>query len=284
RLDGLPLAIELAAARIKLFPPQAILARLGRRLELLRGGARDVPERHQTLRQAIAWSYDLLETGEQALFRRLAVVVRGCTLEAVEAVCQAVHDAAADSEQSLEVLDGVASLVDKSLLRQQEQASSEPRFRMLETIREYGLECLTASGEEPAVQRAHADYYLALIEEAEPALTGPEQAIWLERLEAEHDNLRAALYWAEESGGAEIGLRLAGALCQFWLMRGHLREGQERLARLLGLAEASPHTAVRAKALRRAGHLADNLGDYAAAHAFFEESLAIWRALGEKGG
>ena len=174
RLDGLPLAIELAAARIKLFPPQAMLARLGRRLELLRGGARDMPDRHQTLRQAIAWSYDLLEASEQVLFRRLAVFARGCTLEAVEAVCQAVHDPVAGPGQSLEVLDGVASLVDKSLLRQQEQASGEPRFRMLETIREYGLECLTASGEEPAVRRAHADYYLALAEAAEPALTGPE--------------------------------------------------------------------------------------------------------------
>jgi predicted ATPase/class 3 adenylate cyclase len=284
RLDGLPLAIELAAARLKLLPPQAILARLGRRLELLRGGARDVPDRHQTLRQAIAWSYDLLEAGEQALFRHLAVFVGGCTLEAAEAVCQAVHDPVTGLGQSLEVLDGVGSLVDKSLLRQQEQASGEPRFRMLETIREYGLECLTASGEESVVRRAHADYYLALAEAAEPALTGPQQATWLERLEAEHDNLRAALWWVEESGEAEIGWRLAGALCQFWLMCGHLREGQERLARLLGLAGTSPYTAARAKALRRAGHLADNLSDYTAAHAFFEESLAIRRALGDTSG
>ena len=283
RLDGLPLAIELAAARIKLLPPQAMLGRLGHRLELLRGGARDVPDRHQTLRHAIAWSYDLLEASEQALFRRIAVFTRGCTLEATEVVCQAVHDPAADPGQSLEVLDGVASLVDKSLLRQQEQASGEPRFRMLETIREYGLECLTASGEEHAIRRAHADCYLALVEAAEPALTGPEQTTWLERLETEHDNLRAALRWAEEGGEAEIGLRLAGALCQFWLMRGHLREGQEWLARLLGLAGASPYTAARAKALTRAGHLADNLSDYAAAHAFFAESLAIRRELGEKG-
>jgi len=217
-----------------------MLARLERRLELLRGGARDVPDRHQTLRQAIAWSYDLLETGEQTLFRRLAVFARGCTLEAAEAVCQAVYALAAGPGQSLEVLDGVASLLDKSLLRQQEQASGEPRFRMLETIREYGLECLTASGEESVVRRAHAAYYLTLVEAAEPALTGPEQATWLERLEAENDNLRAALHWAEESGEAEIGWRLAGALCQFWLMRGHLREGQDRLARLLGLAGAPP--------------------------------------------
>jgi predicted ATPase len=215
RLDGLPLAIELAAARIKLFLPQAMLARLGHRFELLRGGARDMPERHQTLRQAIAWSYDLLEASEQTLFRRLAVFTRGCTLEAAEAVCQAVHDSTVDPGESLEVLDGMASLLDKSLLCQQEQTSGEPRFRMLETIREYGRECLTASGEEPTVRRAHADYFLALVETAEPALTGPEQATWLERLDVEHDNLRAALRWAEASGDVDIGLRLAGALCQF---------------------------------------------------------------------
>jgi predicted ATPase len=284
RLDGLPLAIELAAARIKLLPPQAILTRLGRRLELLRGGARDMPERHQTLRQAIAWSYDLLEAGEQVLFRRLAVFARGCALEAAEAVCQAVDAPAAGAGQSLDVLDGVASLVDKSLLRQQEQESGEPRFRMLETIREYGLECLRASGEEPAVRRAHADYYRTLAEEAEPALTGSDQATWLELLEAEHDNLRAALRWAEEGGEAESGLRLAGALCQFWLIRGHLREGREWLARLLGLAGASPRTAARAKALTRAGHLAHNLGDFTAARALFEESLALWRELGDQQG
>jgi predicted ATPase len=200
RLDGLPLAIELAAARLKLLPPQAMLARLGRRLELLRGGPRDMPDRHQTLRQVIAWSYDLLEADEQALFRRLAVFARGCTLEAAETVCQPGHDPMTDPGPTLEVLDGVASLLDKSLLRQAEQASGEPRFRMLETIREYGLECLTASGEEPAVRRAHADYYLALAEAAEPALTGPDQATWLERLEAEHDNLRAALRWVERAG------------------------------------------------------------------------------------
>src|SRR5262249_38201081 len=151
-----------------------------------------------------------------------AVFVGGCTLEAVEAVCQAVDDPAAGAKPSLEVLDGVASLVDKSLLHQEEQASGEPRVRMLETVREYGLECLPASGEALAVRRAHADHYLALIEAVEPVLTGPEQAVWLNRLEAEHDNLRAALRWAEEGGETEMGLRLAGAVCQFWLIRGHL--------------------------------------------------------------
>jgi len=284
RLDGLPLAIELAAARIKLLPPQAMLARLGRRLELLRGGARDVPDRHQTLRQAIAWSYNLLEAAEQALFRRLAVFAGGCTLEALEAVCQAVDDPAAGSGQSLDVLDGMASLVDKSLLRQEEQASGEPRFCMLETIREYGLECSTVSEEAPAVRRVHAGYYLELIEGVEPELTGPEQTAWLDRLEAEHDNLRAALRWAEESGETEVALRLAGALCQFWLVRGHLSEGRECLARLLTLAETSRHRAARAKALTGAGNLAHNLGDYATAHALSEEALALWRDLRDKQG
>ena len=283
RLDGLPLALELAAARIKLLPPQAILARLGRRLEFLRG-ARDMPDRHQTLRHAIAWSYDLLEASEQTLFQRLAVFARGGTLEAIEAVCQAVHAPAADPGQSLDVLDGVASLVDKSLLRQVEPASGEPRFRMLETIREYGLECLTASGEEPTVRRAHADYYLGLAEAAELALAGPEQATWLERLEEEHDNLRAALRWAVEGGEAEMGLRLAGALCEFWLVRGYLREGREWLRQVLLPATASTHTTARVKVLTGAGHMAHNLGDYAAAWALFEESLAEGRACGDKRG
>jgi predicted ATPase/class 3 adenylate cyclase len=284
RLDGLPLAIELAVARIKLLPPRAMLARLGHRLELLRGGARDLPDRHQTLRQAIAWSYNLLEASEQALFRRLGVFVEGCTLEAAGAVHHAVNGPVGGSEQSLDVLEGMASLVDKSLLQQEEQGNGEPQFRMLETIREYGMECLTTSGETQAIQRAHADYYLALVEVTEPELTGPEQTVWLDRLETEHDNLRAALRWAEESGETEIGLRLAGALCQFWLVRGHLSEGQEQLARLLTLVGTSIRTAAQAKALTGAGNLAHNLGDYAAARAFSEESLAIWREIGDKGG
>jgi predicted ATPase len=169
RLDGLPLAIELAAARIKLLPPKALLARLGSRLELLRGGPRDLPARHQTLRRAIAWSHDLLDAGEKALFRRLAVFVDGCTLEAAEAVCNAAGDPSTGSGRALElnVLDGMASLVDKSLLRQEEGVDGEPRLQMLQTIREYGLECLTASGETEATQRAHAGYYLLEAEGAE---------------------------------------------------------------------------------------------------------------------
>jgi predicted ATPase/DNA-binding winged helix-turn-helix (wHTH) protein len=286
RLDGLPLAIELAAARMKLFSPRALLARLARRLAWLNTGARDAPPRHQTLRHAIAWSYDLLEGYEQACFRRLAVFVGGCTLEAAAMVCQAVHDPTAGLEAALEdeAIEGLASLVDKSLLQPEEDRHGEPRFRMLETIREFGLECLVACGEAPAVQRAHAHYYLALAEAAEAQLSGPDQAMWLERLEAEHDNFRAALRWADESGAVEEGLRLAGALCQFWLARSHLHEGREHLVRLVPLARSSTPTPARAKVLTGAGHLAHNQGDYTTARALFAESLTLWREIGNKRG
>lgn len=286
RLDGLPLAIELAAARLKLFSPQALLARLDSRLDVLHGGARDVPSRHQTLRRAMAWSYELLDVSEQVLFRRLAVFVGGCPLEAAAVVYHAVDNppASVGGSIEMEVVDRVMSLVDKSLLQPEEQGPGAPRFRMLETIRAYGLEHLMASGEEQVVRHVHADYYLALAETAEPALAGADQAAWLERLETEHDNLRAALRWLEESGEAERSLRLAGALCQFWLARGYLHEGRERLAQILRLPETSQHTAARAKALAGGGNLAHNQGDYTAARVLFEESLALWREMGHKQG
>src|SRR5205807_5838116 len=192
RLDGLPLAIELAAARIKLLPPQALLARLEHRLQVLTSGARDVPARQQTLRNLLAWSYDLLDGKEQQLFGRLSVFVGGCTLEAVEGLYTALGDLPAY------VLDGVASLIDKSLLRQTEQEGEEPRLLMLETIREYGLEVLTTTGEMEITRLAHAAHYLSLAEEAELELGGPQQASRLEQLEREHDNLRAALQWMIE--------------------------------------------------------------------------------------
>lgn len=283
RLDGLPLAIELAAARSKIFPPQAILARLGYPFELLRGGVRDAPTRHQTLRQAIAWSYNLLEASEQALFRRLAVWVGGCTFEAAAAVWQAAEHSSVGITPPLEVCEGVMSLVDKSLL-QQEAIHGEPRFRMLETIRAYGLECLTTSDEALATWSAYAAYCLQLVEMAEPELEGPQQVAWLDRLETEHNNLRDALRWAEEHDARDLGLRLAGALCPFWLVRGYLREGQERLVRLLGRADTSTGTTARAKACTGAGHLAHNLGNYATAYTWFAESLAIWRELGAQAG
>jgi predicted ATPase len=197
RLDGLPLAIELAAARIKLLPPQALLTRLGHRLQVLTSGARDASARQQTLRNTLAWSYDLLDAQEQRLFRRLPVFVRGCTLEAVEGLYTALGEMPAD------VLDGVASLMDKSLLRQVEREGEEPRLLMLATIREYGLEVLASAGEMESTRRAHAAHYLALAERAELELGGPQQAAWLERLEREHDNLQAALQWSLEQAGDE---------------------------------------------------------------------------------
>jgi predicted ATPase len=206
RLDGLPLAIELAAARINLLPPQALLGRLGQGLAVLTSGARDAPARHQTLRHAIAWSYDLLDAQEQRLFRRLAAFVGGCTLEAVEAVSTAVGDTDAD------VLEGMASLLDKSLLQRTERDGEESRFAMLETLREYGLERLAPGGEAQATRQAHARYYLALAERAEPQLSSPQQLSWFERLEREHDNLRAALSWFLEQGSdgqsSALALRL----------------------------------------------------------------------------
>jgi predicted ATPase len=227
RLDGLPLAIELAAARIKALTPQAIRQRLDRRLQLLTGGARDLPARQQTIRNMITWSYDLLEESEKILFRRLAVFVGGCTLEAAEDVCNR------RGESDLDVLDNIASLLDKSLLRQKEQSDSEMRYTMLETIKEYGLEQLESSGEAETVRRHHAEFFLKLAEEAEPELTGANQQSWLDRLELEHDNLRAVLRQMAKNGDAKTGIVLAGTLWRFWLMRSHLSEGREWLAGML---------------------------------------------------
>ncbi|MFL5802155.1 MAG: ATP-binding protein [Roseiflexaceae bacterium] len=205
QLDGLPLAIELAAARIKLLSPEGLLARLGSRLALLTGGPQDLPARQQTLRNTLDWSYNLLTVGEQILFRRSAVFVGGCTLEAIESVCN-VAVGLGDN-----VLDGVAALVDKSLLRREEGVDGAPRFTMLETSREYALERLAAAEEGDALRRRHAAYYFAFAQTAKPALTGPHQRMWLDRLEQEHDNLRAAIQWALEQPEAEIALLFCGA-------------------------------------------------------------------------
>jgi predicted ATPase len=202
RLDGLPLAIELAAARIKLLPPQALLPRLDHRLHVLTAGARDLPLRQRTLRNTLAWSYDLLTAQEQRLFRQLSVFVGGCTLKAIEVVCTAPQD------QADHLLERVTSLIDKSLLHLAEQKGGEPRLTMLETIREYGLECLHESGEADACQRAHTLYYLAFAEEAEPHLKGAQQVPWWKRLEQEQENLRAALARLIEQEEGELALRL----------------------------------------------------------------------------
>jgi predicted ATPase len=278
RLDGLPLAIELAASRVKVLSLASMQTRLASRLQLLTGGARDLPQRQQTLRAAIDWSYDLLSPAEQRLFRRLSVFSGGCTLEGVEAVCTTTNDI------DLDLLDGMTSMVDKSLVQLVEQANAEPRFVMLETIREYALEKLKASEEEALTKRAQAAYCLVLAEEmaAEQCdAAGPE---WLERFALEHDNLRAGLEWLTETGDAEWGLRLGAALFRFWEMREYLAEGRDRLGKLLQLAGAAAPTKARARALFAAGVLAGAQGDYAPADALLMESLDIACQLGDDRG
>jgi len=274
RLDGIPLAIELAAARAKVLSVDQIAARLDDRFRLLTGGARTGPQHHQTLRATIDWSHDLLSAPEQTMFRRLSVFAGGFSLEAAEAV------GAGDGIDEMDVLDLVARLVDRSLLVA-EEVTGDLRYRMLETIRAYSREKLTAAGEEAAVRGRHLRWYLDLAEEAEPALQGPEQVTWLDRLEMEHDNLRAALEWCRDAGGdKEAGVRLAGALHRFWARRGYLSEGREQIGVALTRAPDAP-TAFRAKALYAAAVLAFDQGDYGRAQALGEESLAIFRTLGD---
>ncbi len=286
-LDGLPLAIELAAVRVKLLPPSALLARLEHSLGFLVGGARDLAERQQAMRSTIAWSEHLLSAGERTLFRRLGVFAGGGALEAIEAVCAAPEGAGALEG---DVLEGVGALVDQSLVQQREEGG-EPRFGMLRVIREYALERLEESGEAEALRRAHAAFALALAERAEPELTGPEAGAWLDRLEREHDNLRGALGWALERGEVELGLRLVAAVFRFWMVRGHLREGRVWAERLLALgregadaARAAPGAgweSIRARALRAAGVLALYQGDEAAAESWLEQAAALGREAGD---
>jgi predicted ATPase/serine/threonine protein kinase len=278
RLDGLPLAIELAAARVKVLSPSSMRTRLASRLQLLTGGARDLPQRQQTLRAAIDWSYDLLSPAEQKLFRRLSVFVGGCTLEGVEAVCDT------KSDLELDLLDGMSSLVDKSLVQHFEQAKSESRFVMLETIREYALEKLAASGEKPLTKRAHAAYCLVLAEEEAAEQSGAEGTEWLEHFGLEHDNFLAGLDWLIETGDADWGLRLGTALFRFWETREYLAEGRGRLGKLLKLPGAAAPTKARARALFAAGVLAAEQGDYVSADALLRESLDISRELRDQQG
>ena len=270
RLDRLPLAIELAAARVRLFPPQALLSRLEQRLPLLTGGARDLPERQQTLKAAIGWSYDLLSEEEQRLFARLSVFAGGCNLEAAERVCEAEFET-------------LASLVDKSLLRQEETEESEPRFSMLETIREYAAEKLEQTGEAQELRRRHAEYFLALAEEAEPELRTGEQGRWFERLEEEHDNLRAALARGLEEKECDSAMRLAAALADFWDARGHFSEARRWLDAALACSEelaGSP----RAKVLDAAGLFALRQGDFKAAERLHAEAAERLEQLGDRAG
>jgi predicted ATPase len=269
RLDGLPLAIELAAARVVLFPPAALLARLDERLDLLTGGARDRPARHQTLRATLDWSHELLAEPRRRLFARLAVFAGGWTLEAAETVCNG----------DLDVLDGLASLIDKSVVRL-EGSDAEPRFAMLETIREYALGKLRESGDEAELRDRHFAWSLSFAERAAPELRGPEQQAWLDRLHGELDNFRAAFEWSRSEGRAEDALRLASALLEFWIVRADWNEGREWIEQALaGAAEIDP--AVRMNALLAVGELADVLSHYERATQYFEEALGIARDLGE---
>jgi predicted ATPase/class 3 adenylate cyclase len=279
RLDGLPLALELAAARVRLLPPRALLARLDRRLPILTDGPRDLPARQRTLRDTIGWSYGLLTDDERLVFRLLGVFVGGCTLDAVEAVCTA----------NLNVLDTMASLADKSLVRQS-FANGEPRFSLLETIREYSLEQLEAAGEADDARRRHADVFLAMVERADPHLIGADQVTWLDRLEVEHGNLIAALTWARdgqalgdrtESGfpAALAGLRIAGGLHWYWWLGGRVGEGRRWLAEALDWDIGVGGPPARARALYAAGTLALIQGAYREAERLLDDGFQLGQSL-----
>jgi predicted ATPase len=289
RLDGLPLALELAAARLSLLTPAALLARLERRLPLLTRGARDLPERQQTLRNTIAWSYDLLEAGEQQLFWRLAVFVGGFTLQAVQVVCVFDPAETSSSEKAEEqadegaVLEQLGQLLDKSLVQAQQDTGGEPRFTMLETIHEYATDQLVASGEAAILQERHAHYFLRLAEEAGPHMFGQEREVWMERLDREEANLRAALAWSKaDSNAVQIGLRLVGSLTFYWFLHDDVHEGRTWLEGMLERTGSTDRSAARGSALLGAGWLAWVEGDYQAASPRAEESLSIAREMGDK--
>jgi predicted ATPase/DNA-binding winged helix-turn-helix (wHTH) protein len=277
RLDGLPLAIELAAARTKVLSPRDILDRLQSRLQLLTGGALDLPERQQTLRKTIGWSHGLLNEAEKRLFRRLSVFVGGCTFEAAEAVCNTNRDL------GVELFEGLASLIDKNLVLRVDRTETETRFAMLETIREYAFECLREAGELNAARRAHSAYCLVLAEEGNPELSPADRASWLAQCDAEIDNFRCALDFLFETHDLDWGLRLSIALFRFWEMREHLTEGRAQLETILRLAGDS-HPRERANVLHFLGALVTAQGDFTAAQHFFERGLALYQELGDQWG
>lgn len=284
RLDGLPLAIELAAARTLVLQPDELLARLESRLRLLTGGARNLPERQRTLQAAIDWSYNLLDPGEQALFRRLGVFVGGCTLAAIEDVC-------GGTGAEVDTLDGVTSLVGKSLLspregpQRQEGTSGVPRFVMLETVREYAREKLEEAEELDATGDRHLDYFVEFAEDAERGTLGNEWPRWMRRMDADLNNLRAALEWSlTREGRGEKGLSLAAALARYWQDRGYLTEGQHWYSQLLNRTEPAEATVERAKAVRGLARMIFEQGDFADARRTYEKSLEMCRALGDDSG
>jgi len=272
RLDGLPLAIELAAARVKLLPPQALLARLGQRLDSLEAGSRDLPARQRTLRGAISWSHDLLDVSARRLFARFSVFVDGASLAAAEVIC---------GDAGLDVLDGLAGLVDQSLIRQ-EETDGEPRFRMLSTIREFARERLAESGEAEVIAERHAAFFVGLAETSAPGFTGPDQKRLLDELARENGNLRAAINWSIERPDVETALRLGSALWRFWQMRGMLQEGAAVLERILAVPDPESRPVLRAKALEAAGSVAYWRAEMPTAMSYYEASLALCREIGDK--
>jgi predicted ATPase len=278
RHDGFPLAIELAAARVKILTAAELLTRLDRRLELLTGGPRDLPPRQRTLRSAFDWSYDLLTPAEQTLFRRLSVFTGGCSLEAVEAVCNTAEDLGVD------VLSGVSALVDNSLLVPRSQNDGQSRYVMLETVREYAHERLDESGETASTQRAYAAYALVIAEEGTRATGEVELEPWLRTCDLEHDNLRAAIAYLVRTGHTEWALRLGIALFKFWEWREHFTEGRECLAAILALPGAAAMTSARGRALYYAGILADSQHDFVMAEALIREAHELYRKLGDPAG
>jgi predicted ATPase/DNA-binding winged helix-turn-helix (wHTH) protein len=277
RLDSLPLAIELAAARTKILSPRAILERLQSRLDLLTKGASDLPERQRTLRRTIDWSYDLLNVAEQRLFWRFSVFAGGATLEATEAVCNTGQDL------EVGVFEGLDSLLDKNLLQRVDSPDAELRFSMLETIREYALERLASSGEEPQTRRSHAAYCLVIAEEGNPELDSKERTEWLARCDVEIDNCRNALDWLAQNNQIEWALRLSMALFRFWDMRDMFVEGRARLETLLRLVQ-SGYLKERGRICTFLGALATSQGDYEAADAFLRQSLTLYRELNDQWG
>ena len=277
RLDGLPLAIELAAVRVRLFPPQALLGRLTRRLDVLRGGIRDLPRRHQALREAIDWSYELLTPDQQCVFQSLAVFSGGASLEAVEAVCQ-------QHVQDEGVADIAAALIDQSLVRRIESGQDEVRLGLLETIREFALERLTEAGKLDEAERRHMQCFLELAEQAEPLLTGVEQVRWLDRLDIERENLGAALDRAAAKGEVETALRLTAALWRFWVSRGYISEGRARVEGLLALPAESVDPRVRARALHGVATLIHYRGEHLRAKSLLTDCLTLWRRAGDRSG
>jgi predicted ATPase/class 3 adenylate cyclase len=272
RLDGLPLAIELAASRVRLLEPGEILARLEQRLPLLTAGGANLPERQRTLRGAIDWSYELLERPQRSLFRRLSIFAGGCTLPAVEAVCNP------GGELGLDTLDGMASLVDQSLLRRTTHAGGETRFGMLQTIREFGHDQLETEGSLDEIGLRHLRYFRDLAELGEPQFVGPDQTGWLERFDREQDNVRSALSRAVDANQGDEGLRLAAALWRFWFQHGYLREGRSWLEQIIGL-EPDAASAPRAKAFIALGGLTYWLGDVDATEAAYESAVRLYREL-----